>query len=364
MTPDRQDGEQPKGQQATPKNPMGVHLVGSVPLPDAETVFRRAQAALGDRLRRIPDGETGDRSRWVGWQGFAFKALPQFEKVAPRPDQYPPTPRFRVREGADISRASFGNLGYADEALASYRIFTQLRDDGVLGTDQRFQVSIPTPIAPVAMFIVDDAQLVVEPIYERQLLDEVGRILDGIPHDDLAFQWDVCIEMWMWERWLPAPFENVEDEIATRLVRLTDAIPDAVEVGHHLCYGDFQHEHMRQPTDAANLAAVAAAIARSRRPVQWLHLPVPIERDDEAYFAPLRGMSLRPETELYLGLVHFRDGVDGAQRRIAAARQAGVREFGVATECGMGRRPPDRGGTEDGLAELLATHAGVSASVR
>ena len=117
--------------------------------------------------------------------------------MAPSPGQYPPTARFRVREGADLSEVSFGNLGYADEALASYQVFTRLRDTGVLGADQRFQVSIPTPIAPVAMFITDDAQPAVEPIYERQLLSEVGRILDEIPHADLAVQWDVCVEMWM-----------------------------------------------------------------------------------------------------------------------------------------------------------------------
>jgi hypothetical protein len=38
--------------------PLGVHLVGSVPLASAEDVFRTLGGALGDRLRRLPDGET------------------------------------------------------------------------------------------------------------------------------------------------------------------------------------------------------------------------------------------------------------------------------------------------------------------
>ena len=41
---------------------VGVHLAGSVPLANAEDVFRRVTRSLGDRLRRIPDGETGPRS--------------------------------------------------------------------------------------------------------------------------------------------------------------------------------------------------------------------------------------------------------------------------------------------------------------
>ena len=42
-----------------------VHLVGSIPLPDAETVFRTLSSAVGQHLVRIPDGETGIRRTWI-----------------------------------------------------------------------------------------------------------------------------------------------------------------------------------------------------------------------------------------------------------------------------------------------------------
>ena len=38
-----------------------AHLVGSVPLSDAETVFRTVSASIGLHLKRITDGETGER---------------------------------------------------------------------------------------------------------------------------------------------------------------------------------------------------------------------------------------------------------------------------------------------------------------
>ena len=41
----------------------GAHLVGSIPLDDAETVFRRVADVLGPSIARIPDGETGERTR-------------------------------------------------------------------------------------------------------------------------------------------------------------------------------------------------------------------------------------------------------------------------------------------------------------
>src|SRR5215470_7525352 len=84
-------------------------------------------------------------------------------------------------------------------------------------------------------------------------------------------------------------------------------------------------------------------------PIQFFHLPVPKPRTDDAYFAPLDRLKLRPETELYLGLVH-RDDMAGNAARLAAARSH-VRVDGVAAECGMARGDPEH------FPALLAAHA-------
>ena len=42
-----------------------VHFNGSVNLADAETVMREIAARVPSGLRRIPDGETGDRGNWI-----------------------------------------------------------------------------------------------------------------------------------------------------------------------------------------------------------------------------------------------------------------------------------------------------------
>ena len=95
-----------------------------------------------------------------------------------------------------------------------------------------------------------------------------------------------------------------------------------------------------------------ALLGRVERSIAWVHLPVPRSRDDVAYFAPLGGLRLPRDTELHLGLVHPGDR-DGTIRRIAAASEV-VPEFGVATECGMGRAP------RDDIPDLLALHAEVA----
>ena len=100
--------------------------------------------------------------------------------------------------------------------------------------------------------------------------------------------------------------------------------------------------------DLAN--RLAAGIERS---IDWIHMPVPVERDDEAYFAPLGDLALKPATKLFLGLIHDTDGVDGTRRRMATADRF-FSGYGVATECGFGRRPPET------VGPLLDIHAAVA----
>ena len=120
-----------------------------------------------------------------------------------------------------------------------------------------------------------------------------------------------------------------------------------VELGYHLCYGSPADQHLVMPRDTASSPSSATRSLRALPgAVDFLHLPVPRERDDAAYFTPLRELRL-PATRLYLGLIH-QDDADGDRRRIDTARDAVGRGFGVATECGWGRGEPAR---LDGLLE-------------
>ena len=127
-----------------------IHLVGSVGLEDADTVFRILSDILGDKAKRYPDGETGERHYWVIWQGQVFARHPEFEaagkSVPINPGSTVPQ-KFRLRDGADVGNLEFPPIGYAREALHSYLKFTELRDAGVVPPGVRFQVSLPTPLA-------------------------------------------------------------------------------------------------------------------------------------------------------------------------------------------------------------------------
>jgi SAM-dependent methyltransferase len=253
---------------------------------------------------------------------------------------------------------TFEALGYAEAAIASYRVFARLKRDGLVPVACRFQVCLPTPLAPISAFVVPEHQALLERVYEEGLLGELRLILREVPHDQLAVQWDTNFEFGMLEGVFPVWFDDVKGGILERLLRLSRQVPADVELGYHFCYGDVQHRHFKEPADAAKLVDVANALAASLgRPLNWIHLPVPRDRVDPAYYAPLAELRLRPETELYLGVVHHTDGVEGSARRMDAAG-ACVTGFGIATECGWGRRAPAT------IPELLRIHRELSAPVQ
>jgi hypothetical protein len=329
-----------------------------VNLPDAESVLRTVSAHLGPQLRRLPDGEVGERFYWVQFQTKRLDEVPGLSRIPGEPrllrglfDGRP----FRLDEGVSADDLVFPELGYASAALDSYAVFRRLRDEGAIAPGTRFQVSLPTPAGVVGPFIVPEDRAAVEPAYERALLGELRRILDGIPHQELAIQWDTAVEFALLEGRMPSWFgDDVLAGVLERAARQAAAVPADVEVGYHLCYGDVEEQHFVQPADAGHLADVLGGILdRAPRPVTWVHLPVPIERDDAAFFAPLAAVDVPESTELYLGLLHHEDGVDGAGRRARAASTA-VTAFGVGTECGFGRGPSER------TAPLLDLHAAVA----
>jgi len=93
--------------------PRNVHLVGSVPLANAREVFETVSAALGPRLLRIPDGETGERSDWITWLEPVFADHPAFEKsneVFRVHATGTARTRYRLRPGASLDDVAFDNL--------------------------------------------------------------------------------------------------------------------------------------------------------------------------------------------------------------------------------------------------------------
>jgi hypothetical protein len=335
-----------------------VHFVGSIPLPDAETVFRTLSAAVGPQVKRLPDGETGIRKTWIRFlQGVlaenpaieVAQDLPPFKFIQWDGRLLREIPRLRLKPGITPDPASF-KTGYAEIAIASWRLFERLQQAGVIPAGVKFQISLPTPIAPTYNNMVPADRAGLLPALTQHFIGEVRAIARALPNDRIAVQWDVCQEVLAWEGYYEPGPVDVRSETIGVLTQIGDAVPAAIELGYHLCYGSPADEHLVQPKDAGIMVEIVNRVAAGvRRPIQFFHLPVPKPRTDDAYFAPLDKLKLRPETELYLGLVHHADDAGNATRLAAARRH--VRVDGIATECGMARGEPGH------LPALLAAHA-------
>jgi hypothetical protein len=321
--------------------PDSVHFVGSIALDSVAEVFHVCGTALGKRLKRIPDGEPGGRRLWISWQYPLLRASPFLAVGQAPPSVATGFHQLRIADGVKPAEVSFGELGYAREARASYLDFVAARDKGDIAPGTRLQVALPTPLAVIGAFCPGPDMPAIEQAYERAMIREVAAIAAGIPHRDLCIQWDVCNEMVMFDgqmaRFTPPTWKDLRVEIAARMKRLGDAVPADVELGIHLCYGDWEAKHFVEPKDMTKMVALANLIARAiSHPLAYIHMPVPIARDDDAFFAPLRDLKLDDKTELILGLVH-NDGADATKKRIAAARKYAPK-FGIATECGIARQ--------------------------
>ena len=137
------------------------------------------------------------------------------------------------------------------------------------------------------------------------------------------------------------------DAIVAGLARCVDQVPAEVPVGLHLCYGDYGHQHFKQPQSLALQVRVLNAVtAAAGRVVSFVSFTVPQYQRQESYFAPLTGLTAGLGTELNFALVPYHPadqepGTTGDQVRLIdaalAASPGGSRAWGICTECGMGR---------------------------
>lgn len=338
-----------------------IHLVGSIPLEDTESVLRTVSSKVGKHLCRLPDGETGKRIGWIKYlQDYLNNQHPDMKTDTETPPlQWRQWDGLLLREvpmakfkcSVDPKTVTF-DTGYAIAGIESFNTFDRLQSEGVIPKGVRFQICIPTPLAPAYNFVAPRAQSDFIPIYTEHIIDEVEKIATSLPNDRISIQWDVCQEVLMWEHYYDYDRPDYQTEIFSVLGKIGNGVPEPIELGYHLCYGSPKDEHLIQPKDSTNMVEITHGIlAAVKRSIQFIHLPVPKERDDDAYFEPLTKLKLPEETDLYLGLVHFNDE-EGDARRLKKAREFVVLN-GVGSECGWGRADPGR------VPSMLISHAKV-----
>ncbi len=268
--------------------------------------------------------------------------------------------RYQLRSGVDADAVDFGDLGYARAAIASYKDFLRARSAGHIAKGARFQIDLVPAHSVLWLFVREDQQVLLDEAYNRAVADDLRRIVDTLPHEDIAIQFDIASAVFArLERGEATLYGKTKQEMTDRfaqiVAKLANKVPADIPLLFHFCYGDANHKHAIEPTDMGDMVAMANALfAHITRRVNLIHMPVPRDRNDDAYFAPLVKLRKPADTELVLGLVHYTDGVEGTRARIDTALRF-VPAFSVGTECGFGRRDPAT------IPALLDIHLDASA---
>lgn len=132
-------------------------LVGSLPAESTEAALRAGAEFFGDLVFALPDGETGPRAAWVGYERERLvrphsdvETVAVTESPTGIPRHAYETPVFKIREG--VTELRWDAWPRIDEAIASCQQFRDLRQAGVIPPGLRFQVGLPYPSSAMKGF--------------------------------------------------------------------------------------------------------------------------------------------------------------------------------------------------------------------
>jgi hypothetical protein len=345
--------------------PAELFLPGSLPCETAEQSFKIFGGALGQWLAYMPDGEIGTRRYWIDGVAFrVFNGHPELETTKwPAPEygveQWWPRGRhdefaFKVKRG--VKQVRFGDpgwrLGFARDAVASYALFRYMKKDDVIPQRVRFQVCMPPTYSSVRYFFPDEDVEKVAPGFTRALRAETEKIVEMIPNNDLAVQFDLAVENRLVDVALEEQGARAAAKVAAQvcepLAEICEVLPKAVHLGYHTCFGTLSGWPSRQPPSLRGSVILAnAAIAASGRKTEFVHIPT-LGRVDDDWFAPLKELKAGG-ARVYMGAIHHLHGAGGLPEQLKVMKRY-LRDFGLGSPCGFGRSADrfDRLITDDG----------------
>ena len=85
---------------------------------------------------------------------------------------------------------------------------------------------------------------------------ELDQIVQGIPHADLAIQWDIETEIARILEFPDSAQNYPIDELVRAIARVCDNVPVEAELGLHFCSRAMAPTHLADPTDSFFLLAL------------------------------------------------------------------------------------------------------------
>ena len=309
--------------------PAEFFLPGSLPCDTAEQSFRIFGGALGQWLDYMPDGEVGTRRYWI--DGIAYRVFnghPEIETikypaprerrremVAARPSRRVRLSRAARRQGRALRRSrlaarlcprrgeflravSLHEEGRCDPAACALSgLHTAHLQLGALSSSRTkmstrsFRAS-PKRCAPKS------------PRWSRSFRTTISQFSGTWPSKT------GMVDTALGRTRRRGRQEGSRARVARRLPMSVPALPKAVHLGHHMCFGTLNGWPSRQPPTLAGAVMLAnAAVAASGRKVEFLHIPT-LGSAEDAFFAPLKDLKA-DGARVYMGAIHHLHGARG-----------------------------------------------------
>lgn len=323
-----------------------VHFVGSFPAESTDVAMRAMLDGAGPRLRTLPTGETRRYEFYV--QPIIEDLVSQGVLEVRKPGAWQSSRDrtiHRVARGTELS-AEVLDLGYLREAEEAWPTFRKLREDRQL-PDLALQIGMPTDFT--LTFIAMGASGI-RP-HRQAFIDATVRditAIRGLAGDDVVVQLEATAELIMLAK--AQPFHRQVDRLlglGRGIAALAAAAPAGTRFGVHLCLGSLRNKARGKLRDARPFVDLANSVVRHwphGRVLEYLHGPFaagdrPPSSKTE-FYAPLADLSLCEGTDFYAGLVHDIPSEAEQLETLATIEHALGRPVdGVASACGLGRRP-------------------------
>ena len=321
-------------------------LVGSIPATSAKDAMTLAMREVGPYLRYLPDGETGERDRWVVGIVNSLRSHPDLRvRREGKWSNYKDQLNFAVRKGHQLTgdRLDFGHVAAYQE---SWPIFEQLREEWQR-TDFAFQVGIPGDF-DMALFTLG----LTGPFrHRRPFTDATIREIEQIhalAGSEVVFQIEVPVELVFVTKVPPMAQPAMAAWMGGVVTNLASRAPRGARFGVHLCLGDLGHKALGKLRDAAPLVHLTNAIVKrwpTERPLEYVHAPLaageepPVLR--ESFYHPLHGLQLPAETRFVAGFLHEDRTLDELRQILGQIESCLVPPVDIAASCGLARRGRD-----------------------
>ncbi|WP_328409671.1 hypothetical protein [Nocardia sp. NBC_00403] len=323
-----------------------AHFVGSFPAESTDAAMRAMLDGAGARLLTLPTGETR-RYEWyiqpiieelVSQGALEVKKIGTWRSSRDRTIH-------RAARGAELT-GDMMRLGYLEEATEALPIFERLRAARGL-PELALQVGMPTDFTLTFIAMGASGIRSHRQAFSDATLRDIAAVHD-LAGDDVVVQLEATAEMVLMAQAQPLQQPiNAALGLGKGIAALAAKAPAGTRFGVHMCLGSMRNKARITMRDARPFVYLANSIVRhwpSGRPLEYIHGPlaagdIPPSTKPE-FYAPLAGLSLGAGTRFFAGFVHESPALAAQIETLRMIEKALGRPVdGVATACGLGRRP-------------------------